>query len=117
MRNQRPMAGTFVVVGEGIAVVPNLRGCFFEFDEMLRQDFARFEVALSLAKDGMERILRENVFDVRKQQFLMLLLVMSAEREDRLDLGEKFFVDFGKEIVNVGIDRGTIAMGFFNRWP
>ena len=47
----------------------------------------------------------------------MLLLVMNAEREDRFDLGEKFFVGFGKEIVDVGIDRGTIAMRFFNRRP
>ena len=47
----------------------------------------------------------------------MLLLVVNAERKDRLDRGEKFFVGFGKEIVDVGIDRGTIAMRFFNRRP
>ena len=47
----------------------------------------------------------------------MLLLVVNAERNDRFDLGEKFFVGCGKEIVDVGVDRGTIAMGFFNRWP
>ena len=47
----------------------------------------------------------------------MLLLVMNAEREEWFDLGEKFFVGFGKEIVDVEIDRGTIAMRFFNRRP
>jgi len=67
MRNQRRVARTFVVVGKAVAVVPNLHGRFFEFDEILRRNLARFEISLALAKDGIERILRENVFDVRKQ--------------------------------------------------
>ena len=37
----------------------------------------------------MERILREDMFDIGHEQFLMLLFVMNAERDDRLDFVEQ----------------------------
>ena len=33
----------------------------------------------------MQRILREDMFNIGNEQFLMLLLVMSAECDDRFD--------------------------------
>ena len=64
------------------------------------------------AENRIERILRENVFDVGDEQFLMLLLVMRAENQKGLDFIDKVFVGIGKQIVNVRIDRGAIAPCF-----
>ena len=45
-----------------------------------------------LAKYRIERVLREDVLDVRDEQFLMLLFVMDAKDENRLDFIEQTFV-------------------------
>ena len=84
------MARPFVVVGKSGAVVADLDHCFVELDEVHRRRLRGDDVDLALAKDRIERILREDVFDVGDEQFLMLLLVMNAENDDRLDLVEKF---------------------------
>ena len=61
-----------------------------KLDKMLRRDLRRSRFGSSRSsKDRIERILREDVFDVGDEQFLMLLLVMKAEGQDRLDFREQ----------------------------
>ena len=43
---------------------------------------------LTSTKNRIERVLRENVLDVRDEQFLMLLFVMEAEDQDRFNFIE-----------------------------
>ena len=65
----------------------------------------------------MERILGKDVFDIGHEQFLMLLLVMQADRENRLDLLEQLVVGAFEQLLNVGIDRAPEAIGFRYRRP
>ena len=44
------------------------------------------------SKNRIKRVLCEDVFYVRDEQFLMLLFVMHAEDENRLDFIEQTFV-------------------------
>ena len=69
------------------------------------------------SKDRIERILREHVFDICDQQFLMLLFVMSAQNKNCFDFVEQFFVGIRKEVVNVQVDRGAIALRFLDCRP
>ena len=88
-----------------------------DLDESLRRILIKLsgaglrgnDVDFVLAKHRMKRVLREDMFDVGDEQFLMLLLVMNPENDDRLDFIEKFFVRVGKEILDVRIDRRTIS--------
>ncbi len=65
----------------------------------------------------MQRILGKNVFDIGHEQFLMLLLMMQADRENRLDLIEQLFVGAFEQFLNVGIDRAPKAISFRHRRP
>src|ERR1700730_18784894 len=103
------MARAFIVIGKSGAPVTNLNNLFIKLDKVHRRSLGRDDVDLSLAEDGMKRVLRKDVFDVGDKQFLMLLLVMNAEDEERLDFCENFFARVRNEIVDVGIDRGTVA--------
>ena len=49
------------------------------------RDLALLGALVPFPENRMERVLRENVLDVGDEQFLVLLLVMQADREDRLD--------------------------------
>ena len=55
----------------------------------------------------MERVLREDVFDIGDEQFLMLLLVMNSEGEDRLDFVEE--VLRRRRLTRSSIDRSIAA--------
>ena len=50
------------------------------------------------------------MFDIGDEQFLMLLLMMKAENEDRFDFIEQLFVRVGKQIVDMRIDRCAITL-------
>ena len=83
------------------AVVANRDNRFFEIDETLDGSSTsvprRSECRCgSWLKDRIKRILREDVLDVRDQQFLMLLLVMKTEHEYRFDFSEQLVVRLGK---------------------
>ncbi len=56
----------------------------------------------------MQRVLSKDVFDVGDEQLLMLLLVVNAERNERLKFREGFFISIRQKIVDVRIDRRTI---------
>ena len=95
------MTWAFVVVSESTSIMADFDRCFFEIDEPHWHGLRRGFLDLPLAKDRMERILGEDMFDVGDQQFLVLLLVVHAENQDRLDFREEFFVSDGKKIVDV----------------
>ena len=85
------MPRSFVVVGESVAVMTYLSHRFVELDELVGRSALRLRapgVIVLRSKNRIERILREDVLDVGDEQFLMLLLVMNAENEDRLDFIE-----------------------------
>src|SRR5207253_5825673 len=94
------MPGTFVVVGESIAIMTDLDSCLIEVDEVIGTDHRAVRRNLrrdqrsrpTLAENRTERILREHVLDIGDEQFLMLLLVMKPENQNRLDFIDKVFV-------------------------
>src|SRR5215467_9774375 len=110
------MARAFVVVGEAAPVMTDLDRGFLEVDKVVGTDRRAVRCARralrSKAKNRIEWILREDVFDVGDQQFLVLLLVMHSQNQDRLDFFEESFVSGGKKIVDVCADRGSIALCF-----
>ena len=117
------MARPFVVVGKAGTAVSDLDCRFIKFDEKCRRGILPRIIGKAagsrfyFTKNRMKRILRKDMFDVCDEQLLMLLLVMKAKRHDRLDFIEKFFVGVGKEIVDVGVNRGAKAIRLFHGRP
>src|SRR5437867_3304504 len=108
--NERLMPRPFVVIGEATAIMANRDGCLLEIDETVgtptrrscRPFFgARGVTRRTCSKNRVEGILREHVLDVRDDQFLMLLLMMPAEDENRFDFIEQIFISIGKQSVDV----------------
>src|SRR6266516_2297334 len=109
------MAWPFVIVRKTGALMADFGDCFFENGEIYGSDFCRCDVDLALTQDGVKRVLSEDMLDVRDEQFLMLLLVMDAQNQKRLDLVEEAFVSIRQKIFDVRIDRGAIALRLFYR--
>src|SRR5438876_12031113 len=117
------MPRPFVVIGEATAIMANRDGCLLEIDETVgtalrcRPFFGAHGVTRpTCSKNRIERILREHVLDVRDEQFLMLLLMMPAEDENRFDVIEQFLIGIGKQILDMRIDRSAITLRFPYRW-
>ena len=58
----------------------------------------------SSAKHGMERVLRENMFDVGNEKLLMLLFVVKTENEHRFHFFEKRFIGFFEQFDHAIVD-------------
>src|SRR5215472_16645955 len=95
------MPRPFVVVSESVAIMADCGHSFFEIDKLIgtpRDGGCRPFVGvhgvarLTSTKNRIERVLRENMFDVRDKQFLMLLFVMNAEHENRLNFTQQSFI-------------------------
>src|SRR5262245_862142 len=110
--NQCSMPRFFVIIGESSAVMTNCDDRLFEVDKMNRSGFRYLTFPLTLAKHRIQRVLCEHMLDVGDQQFLVLLLMMKTENQDRLDLIEQFFVRTRKQIVDMRIDRCAVALRF-----
>src|SRR6202045_1909804 len=108
------MTRTFVIVREAVTIVTDLDNWLVELDKTSRRRFGRDDVDLALSEDGMKRILREDMLDVGDEQLLVLLLVMNAENDDRLEFCEKFLVHARQKIIDVLVDRRAIAMCFLD---
>ena len=85
----------FVIIGESSAVMTNCDDRLFEVDKVNRGGFRYLTFPVTLAKHRIQGVLREHMLDVGDQQFLVLLLMMKTENQDRLDLIEQFFADSG----------------------
>jgi hypothetical protein len=72
-------------------------------------------IAPFLPIGGHERIAREGVQDIGKDQFLMLLLMMKAERDDRFDPGERLRIGRSDEREHRFVDMATIRIHFGQR--
>src|SRR5262245_2355214 len=116
------MPRSFIVVIKTVSVMADFNNGFVELDKLSR---SRRLSAIKRARrarstwpeNRIEGILSKDVFDVGDEQLLMLLLMMKAERQDRLDLAKKFFVGTGDEFIDVGIDRRAVFLCFFNSRP
>src|SRR5947209_2505929 len=71
----------------------------------------------SFLKDGIERILSEDVFNVGQEKLLVLLLVMKTKRQNRLDLGEERFVRVLDQLGHTRVDRVAEAISVRDRRP
>src|SRR4029077_13953751 len=102
------MARPFVIVGESGAVVADLNRRFVKLHEL---GGSRRPGAIQRARrtrstgaeNRVERVLREDVFDVGDEKFLMLLFVMNSKCEDRLDFAEQFFIGIYYQVVDVRV--------------
>ena len=86
------MPWPFVVIGESVAIMAYRSHCLFEIDEPVRTALYCCSVfgahglrRLTSTENRIERVLRQDVLNVREEQFLMLLFVMDAEDENRLN--------------------------------
>src|SRR5438094_3260953 len=104
------MPRPFVVVGESAAGVADRGHSFPKIDEAYRGDFFIAGLDIPLSKDRIERILSKHVLDIGDEQFLVLLLMMHAQDEDWLDFAEQLFVSIGKQIVDMRVNPGAIAL-------
>src|SRR5206468_571118 len=97
------MSRSFVVISESAAIVTDCDKRLFEIEEMVGTALccrpfvgAHGVTRPAFAKNGIKRILRKDVLDIGDQQFLMLLLMMNAENQDRFDYIKQLFVRAGK---------------------
>ena len=72
-------ARPFIVVGEAVALVPDLEDAAVEGDEVERRGLADGDAGPRLAIGWLERLGGEQREDVGEQELLMLLLVIDAE--------------------------------------
>src|SRR5690349_9244448 len=95
------MPRPFVVVSESISIVADCGHSFFEMYKFIGapRDLAYLPFVgahgmarLTSTKKRIKRVLCENMFDVRDKQFLMLLFVMNAEHENRLNFIQQSFI-------------------------
>ena len=87
-------------------MVPDLGYRFIELEELAGTDrrAVRQIARPTFAKNWVERILGKDVFDVGNQQLLVLLLVLNAERDQRVQLRQIFFIGIPEKLVDVRID-------------
>src|SRR5438132_11670520 len=111
------MAWSFVIVSKSAPVVADLNRRFIEFDKLQRVYIDLIVFDFVLTEHRIERVLRENMFDVGDEQLLMLLLVMDSKGQVRFNLAKQFLIGIGNQSINVRIDRDPIFLRFFNRWP
>src|SRR5262249_20301137 len=122
--NKCLMHRSFVVIGESVAIMAYRSYSFFEIDKPVGTAFrchpffgAHGVARQTSTKDRMERVLREDVFDVRDEQFLVLLFMMHPEDENRLDFMEQLFVGIREQSVHARIDGCAVALSLANGWP
>ena len=98
----------FIVVGKIATVMADGCNRFLEIDKCHRGK--RFSLFLgAFSKNRMQRILREDMLDISSEQFLMLLFVMNAERDDRFNFVQQFLRSGSDKIFNLPINAFAVA--------
>src|SRR5207244_11154723 len=115
-QNQSAMAWSFVIVSKSAPVVADLNRRFIEFDKLQRVYIDLIVFDFVLTEHRIERVLRENMFDVGDEQLLMLLLVMDSKGQVRFNLAKQFLIGIGKQRIHLLIDAEQIFRRFFQRW-
>src|SRR5436190_5005180 len=111
------MLWTFIVVGKTLAIVSDPHGRFVESYELLGGNSCFLRSCLGIAKNRIKGVLREDVFDVGDEQFLVLFLVMKAQPNDRFCFREKCVIRFIDDLDDTGVDLISIAIRFGDSWP
>src|SRR6266446_10608353 len=102
-RDECAMSRSFIVIGKIATIMTDGCNCFIEIDKC--HWWWRFGFLLrAFSKNWMQRILREDVFYIGNEQFLMLLLVMNAEYDDRFDFVQTLFRSGSDKIFYVAIN-------------
>src|SRR6476660_987969 len=102
------MPRSFIVVGKIATIMTDGCNCFIEIDKC--HWWWRFGFLLcAFSKNWMQRILREDMFDIGYEQFLMLLFVMNAECDDRFNFVQQFLRSGSDKIFNLAINAFAIA--------
>jgi hypothetical protein len=95
------VARPFVVISESATFVADLYDRFVKIDELAgvpaRRGCRRFFGAHGVTRptfseNRIERVLREDVLNIGDQQFLVLLFMMPAKDQKRLNVVEQLFV-------------------------
>src|SRR5207245_11145863 len=115
-QNQSAMSRSFVIVSKSAPVVADLNRRFIKFDKLQRLYVDLIVFDFVLLENRIERVLREDMFDVGDEQLLMLLLVMDSKGQDRFNLAKQFLIGIGNQSINVWIDRDAIFLRLFIRW-
>src|ERR1051326_375869 len=111
------MSRSFVVIRKTGPVMTNLNDSFVEFDETAGTVRRRARRARpTFFKNGMKRVLREDVFDIGDEQLLVLLLMMDAEDDQGRDFFKKLLFCLIKKVVDSGINFRPISSGLTHGW-
>ena len=106
-------ARPLVVEAEALAVVADRRECRRRVDERRAAPPRPPRSALPVRVVGRRgRVLREGVQDVGEHQFLMLLLVMEPDLEDRQDRGQRGVVRVVDQRRNRRVDMRAVGRDF-----
>src|SRR5947208_12328280 len=88
-RNEGAMPWSFIVVGKIVTVMADGCNRFLEIDKCHRGRWFTFFLG-AFSKNRMQRILREDMFDICNEQLLMLLFAMNPECDDRAKFVQQF---------------------------
>src|SRR5436309_2744791 len=69
----------------------------------------RLDAFTSRGEDRVKRILPEHMLDVSHEQLLMLLLVVNAEGDNRLDFAQQRRIGRAEQIVHRFVDCGAVT--------
>src|SRR6476659_8293847 len=94
--NECLMPRPFVVVEKSVALMADLSGSLFKIDKVVGTPRCGVRKAQrgvrTNTKYRVERVLRQHVFDVCDEQFLMLLFMMESKDQNRFYFIEQTFV-------------------------
>src|SRR5439155_14790327 len=106
--NERAMAWSFIVVGKIVTVMADGCNRFLEIDKCHRGRWFTFFLG-AFSKNRMQRILREDMFDICNEQLLMLLFVMNPECDDRAKFVQQFLRSGSDKVFNLPINAFAVA--------
>ena len=107
------MRGFLVVEMEAVVGMPDGVDAFVDRDPFLAGPGCSREGPRRIV-GGWNRVLRERVQDVRQHQFLMLLLVVEADLDQRRDRLQCVVAGLLKEFHHCGVDMPAVGGDFLN---
>src|SRR5438874_12001409 len=104
------MSRSLIVKGKPIPLMPDPMETFGEGDPFQWGD-ARSTAESTCWIDRVERIAGEHMFEVRDHQFLVLLLVMQANRNDGRQRCQLPLIDLHEQLQDMLIELPAVLLG------